>query len=162
MSENPLRDAIAEAIRDNDTILFMKGTPEAPACGFSARATACLQSLGAPFAGVSACGGASMPSVWASSPDWYISETMSHPPTSSPSTNSCGIVGQSDSAESSWRIRGSGRMSTAAKRAPSDCRMATVRAEKPHAGASGLPFMNRITGFSSIASWMASRSGLAV
>ena len=36
MSENPLRDAIAEAIRDNDTILFMKGTPEAPACGFSA------------------------------------------------------------------------------------------------------------------------------
>ena len=51
-AENPLRDAIAEAIRDNDTILFMKGTPEAPACGFSARATACLQSLGAPFAAV--------------------------------------------------------------------------------------------------------------
>ena len=61
------------------------------------------------------CGGAaSMPSVSASSPDWYISETMSQPPTSSPSTNSCGIVGQLESAESSWRIRGSGRMSTAA------------------------------------------------
>ena len=29
-SENPLRDAIAEAIRDNDVILFMKGTPERP------------------------------------------------------------------------------------------------------------------------------------
>ena len=52
MSENPLRDAIAEAIRDNDTILFMKGTPEAPACGFSARTSACLQALGAPFAAV--------------------------------------------------------------------------------------------------------------
>jgi monothiol glutaredoxin len=30
----------------------MKGTPEAPACGFSARATACLQAIGAPFAAV--------------------------------------------------------------------------------------------------------------
>ena len=35
-----------------------------------------------------------------------------------------------------------------------------MRAEKPHAGASGLPFMNRITGFSEIASWIASRIGL--
>ena len=52
MSDSPLRDAIAEAIRDNDTILFMKGTPEAPACGFSARAAAALQALEVPFAAV--------------------------------------------------------------------------------------------------------------
>jgi monothiol glutaredoxin len=52
MSETPLRDAIAEAIRDNDTILFMKGSPEAPACGFSARAVAALQALEVPFAAV--------------------------------------------------------------------------------------------------------------
>jgi monothiol glutaredoxin len=53
MSEtNPIRDAIAEAIRDNPTILFMKGTPEAPACGFSARSVAALQALDAPFAAV--------------------------------------------------------------------------------------------------------------
>src|SRR3954471_6029128 len=52
MSENPLRDAIAEAINDNETILFMKGTPEAPACGFSARTVAALQALEAPFAAV--------------------------------------------------------------------------------------------------------------
>src|SRR3954469_8861196 len=51
-TENPLREAIAEAIRDNEVILFMKGVPEAPACGFSARATACLQSLQVPFASV--------------------------------------------------------------------------------------------------------------
>jgi len=51
-SEHPLRDAIAEAIRDNEVILFMKGVPEAPACGFSARATACLQALDVPFAAV--------------------------------------------------------------------------------------------------------------
>ena len=52
MSENPLREAIAEAIRENHTILFMKGTPEAPACGFSARTVAALQALEAPFAAV--------------------------------------------------------------------------------------------------------------
>jgi monothiol glutaredoxin len=54
MSEqsNPIRDAIAEAIADNPTILFMKGTPEQPACGFSARTVAALQALGAPFAAV--------------------------------------------------------------------------------------------------------------
>jgi monothiol glutaredoxin len=51
-TENPLRDAIAEAIRDNQVILFMKGTPEMPACGFSARTVAALQSTGAPFAAV--------------------------------------------------------------------------------------------------------------
>jgi monothiol glutaredoxin len=52
MSENPLRDAIQEAIADNDVILFMKGTPEAPACGFSARTASALQALNAPFAAV--------------------------------------------------------------------------------------------------------------
>lgn len=49
---NPIREAIAEAIEQNEVILFMKGTPEAPACGFSARTVAALQSLQAPFAAV--------------------------------------------------------------------------------------------------------------
>ena len=52
MSDNPLRDAIAGAIRDNKVILFMKGTPEQPMCGFSARASAALQAVGVPFAAV--------------------------------------------------------------------------------------------------------------
>lgn len=52
MSDNPIRDAIAEAIAEHPTILFMKGTPESPACGFSARTVAALQSLDAPFAAV--------------------------------------------------------------------------------------------------------------
>jgi monothiol glutaredoxin len=52
MSDNPLRDAIDEAIKSNDVILFMKGTPEAPACGFSARTVAALEALKAPFAAV--------------------------------------------------------------------------------------------------------------
>jgi monothiol glutaredoxin len=49
---NPIRDAIAEAISEHETILFMKGNPDAPACGFSARTVAMLQSLQAPFAAV--------------------------------------------------------------------------------------------------------------
>jgi monothiol glutaredoxin len=54
MSEqsNQIRDAIAQAIGENPVILFMKGTPEQPMCGFSARTVAALQSLGAPFAAV--------------------------------------------------------------------------------------------------------------
>jgi monothiol glutaredoxin len=49
---NPMRDAIQEAISENSVILFMKGSPEAPACGFSARTVAILQSVGARFAAV--------------------------------------------------------------------------------------------------------------
>jgi monothiol glutaredoxin len=51
-AENPIRSAIAEAIAENPTILFMKGTPDQPMCGFSARTVAALQSLNAPFAAV--------------------------------------------------------------------------------------------------------------
>jgi monothiol glutaredoxin len=51
-TENPLRDAISEAIRENHVILFMKGTPEAPACGFSQRTVMALQATGASFAAV--------------------------------------------------------------------------------------------------------------
>jgi monothiol glutaredoxin len=52
MSDNQIRDAIAEAIADNDIILFMKGTPDQPACGFSARTVAMLQALETPFTAV--------------------------------------------------------------------------------------------------------------
>jgi monothiol glutaredoxin len=54
MSEDntQIRDAIKSAIDENRVILFMKGTPEQPACGFSARTVATLQALGTPFAAV--------------------------------------------------------------------------------------------------------------
>ena len=51
-ASNPIREAIAQAIDENPVILFMKGTPEQPMCGFSARTSGALQSLGAPFAAV--------------------------------------------------------------------------------------------------------------
>ena len=51
-TENPLREAITGAIAENDVLLFMKGNPEAPACGFSARTVAALQSLPTEFAAI--------------------------------------------------------------------------------------------------------------
>jgi monothiol glutaredoxin len=50
--DNPTRQAITDAIAANDVILFMKGTPDAPACGFSARTVGVLQALDARFAAV--------------------------------------------------------------------------------------------------------------
>jgi monothiol glutaredoxin len=52
MSDNPVRDAISEAIADHEVILFMKGTPEQPMCGFSARTAAALEALGTEYAAV--------------------------------------------------------------------------------------------------------------
>ena len=49
---NPIRTAIEQAIAENPVILFMKGSPEAPACGFSRRTVAVLQTLDASFAAV--------------------------------------------------------------------------------------------------------------
>ncbi|HYM45671.1 MAG TPA: Grx4 family monothiol glutaredoxin [Solirubrobacteraceae bacterium] len=50
--QNQIRDAIRKAIDEHEVILFMKGTPEAPACGFSARTVAALQASQAQFAAV--------------------------------------------------------------------------------------------------------------
>jgi monothiol glutaredoxin len=54
MTDQPpsLREQIQHAIDENPVILFMKGTPEQPMCGFSARTVAILESVGRPFAAV--------------------------------------------------------------------------------------------------------------
>ena len=51
-TENPIREAIQEAISEHEVILFMKGTPEQPMCGFSARTVAALDALGTRYAAV--------------------------------------------------------------------------------------------------------------
>src|SRR5580704_1714815 len=51
-NDNPIRQAIAEAIAENDVNLFMKRTPYAPACRFSARTVGVLQALDTRFAAV--------------------------------------------------------------------------------------------------------------
>ena len=50
--EQQISEEIQKAISANEVILFMKGTPEAPRCGFSARTVAALEALGRPFAAV--------------------------------------------------------------------------------------------------------------
>ena len=52
MTNDEIRDFIQTAIDENRVMLFMKGTPDQPACGFSARTVAALQDLEVPFAAV--------------------------------------------------------------------------------------------------------------
>jgi monothiol glutaredoxin len=49
---NPAHDRIAELVNSNDVVLFMKGTPYFPQCGFSSTAIAILERLGVAFEGV--------------------------------------------------------------------------------------------------------------
>ena len=51
-SESPVRQFIQNAINDHGVVLFMKGTPDAPRCGFSSLAVQILDHVGAPFVGV--------------------------------------------------------------------------------------------------------------
>ena len=43
------RERIDELVKNNDIVLFMKGTALFPQCGFSSRAVAILDHLGVPF-----------------------------------------------------------------------------------------------------------------
>ena len=47
MPANPeLRQQVEEVLRDNHVLLFMKGTPEMPRCGFSMRVVGVLEQMG--------------------------------------------------------------------------------------------------------------------
>ena len=43
------KERIDEIVQNNEVVLFMKGTPLFPQCGFSGRAIAILDHLGVPF-----------------------------------------------------------------------------------------------------------------
>ncbi|MEM8876712.1 MAG: Grx4 family monothiol glutaredoxin [Pseudomonadota bacterium] len=43
---------IDETVKNNDVVLFMKGTPQFPQCGFSGQVVQILDYVGAPYAGV--------------------------------------------------------------------------------------------------------------
>ena len=43
------KERIDQLVKSNDIVLFMKGTPLFPQCGFSSRAVAILDHLGVPF-----------------------------------------------------------------------------------------------------------------
>jgi monothiol glutaredoxin len=50
MTNEEIRDFIKNAIAENQVMLFMKGTPDQPRCGFSARAAAALNALNVRYA----------------------------------------------------------------------------------------------------------------
>ena len=50
MTNDEIRTFIQQAIDENPVMLFMKGTPDQPACGFSMRSSAALNALGVRYA----------------------------------------------------------------------------------------------------------------
>ena len=49
---DPAHAFIGETVAQNDVVLFMKGTPDQPRCGFSSLAVQILDHVGAAFVGV--------------------------------------------------------------------------------------------------------------
>lgn len=48
---NPIQEKIKQIVESNKVVVFMKGTPDAPQCGFSAQTVSCLREAGAtPYA----------------------------------------------------------------------------------------------------------------
>jgi monothiol glutaredoxin len=50
MTNEEIRDFIQKAIAEEPVMLFMKGTPDQPRCGFSARVAGMLNTLGVDYA----------------------------------------------------------------------------------------------------------------
>ncbi len=50
--DSAVKDRISAEIEDNEVVLFMKGTPVFPQCGFSAAVVQVLTHLGVPFKGI--------------------------------------------------------------------------------------------------------------
>jgi monothiol glutaredoxin len=50
MTNDEIRNFLQQAIDENEVMLFMKGTPEQPACGFSMRTSGALNQLGVRYA----------------------------------------------------------------------------------------------------------------
>ncbi len=52
MSDNPVTERIKSDLSENDVVLFMKGSPVFPQCGFSAAVVQVLTNLGVKFKGI--------------------------------------------------------------------------------------------------------------
>ena len=51
-SDTSLKQQVEQAITENEVLLFMKGTPEAPRCGFSLRVVGILDQLGVDYGAI--------------------------------------------------------------------------------------------------------------
>ena len=78
MTENPALAQIQKDITDNDVVLFMKGTPQFPQCGFSAAVVQVLTHLGVQYKGINVLADANLRqgikefSNWPTIPQLYV------------------------------------------------------------------------------------------
>jgi monothiol glutaredoxin len=75
---NPAHDFIARTVAEHPVVLFMKGEPEQPRCGFSAQVVQILDHLGVDFVGVDVLqsevlrDGIKLYSDWPTIPQLYV------------------------------------------------------------------------------------------
>jgi len=73
-----VQQLIKQTVESNDIVLFMKGSPQFPQCGFSGRAVQILQACGAEFAAVDVLSddgireGIKQYSKWPTIPQLYV------------------------------------------------------------------------------------------
>ncbi|MGY9006342.1 MAG: Grx4 family monothiol glutaredoxin [Alphaproteobacteria bacterium] len=78
MTDNPAHDQIKEEVTSNDVVLFMKGTPVFPQCGFSSTVVQVLSLMGAKFKGIDVLANAEIRegiksfSSWPTIPQLYV------------------------------------------------------------------------------------------
>jgi monothiol glutaredoxin len=78
MSDNPIIERIKQDLSSNDVVLYMKGTPVFPQCGFSAAVVQVLTHLGIPFKGIDILAdpelreGVKVFSSWPTIPQLYV------------------------------------------------------------------------------------------
>ncbi len=78
MRDNPVFDGIQSELDGNDVVVFMKGTPVFPQCGFSAQVVQILSHLGVKFKGVDVLADPSLRngikdfSSWPTIPQLYV------------------------------------------------------------------------------------------
>lgn len=73
-----VQEQLKEVVEGNDIVLFMKGSPDFPQCGFSGKSAQILQGLGAKFASVDVLSdnavreGIKVYSNWPTIPQLYV------------------------------------------------------------------------------------------
>ena len=78
MSDVEVKERLDALVKANDVVLFMKGSPLFPQCGFSSRAIAILDHLGVPYETVDVLqdqeirGGIKSYSDWPTIPQLYV------------------------------------------------------------------------------------------
>ena len=82
MTTSPCHEKIEKTLNDNKIVLFMKGTPSFPQCGFSARSIAILNEIGAEFGSVNVLedeevrAGIKVYGQWPTIPQLYVNKKL--------------------------------------------------------------------------------------